>query len=207
MQVKRPVIDITPAVNGRLAVFPGDRAYKRHVSMDFPKDHLALSWIEATVHLGAHADASCHYHPDGRGIDERDLEDYLGPATVVEVDLPKGTRIGPSQVPEAVRPRVLFKTKSFDPYRWSDDFNALSPELLDRLAEKRVRLVGIDTPSVDPAEDRELLSHRAVYRHKMAVLEGLVLDEVNPGDYVLCALPLKLEGADAAPVRAVLWGL
>jgi arylformamidase len=118
----------------------------------------------------------------------------------------RGARLLPEHlgVP-VVAPRVLFKTGSFpNPDVWSGDFNSLSPELIEQLARSGVRLVGIDTPSIDPADDTELRSHAAVYRHDLCVLEGLVLDEVAPGRYTLVALPLKLAGADAAPVRAVL---
>ncbi|MGZ3689604.1 MAG: cyclase family protein, partial [Bdellovibrionota bacterium] len=81
----------------------------------------------------------------------------------------------------------------------------LSAELIDALAAKGVILVGIDTPSVDPAEDQALETHQAIARHNLANLEGIVLDQVPEGIYELTALPLKLQGADASPVRAVLW--
>ena len=83
---------------------------------------------------------------------------------------------------------------------------ALSPELIDFLAEKQVVLVGVDTPSVDLADDKNLISHQAILKHDMAVLEGVVLDEVKPGLYDLIALPLKIMNADASPVRAILLG-
>jgi arylformamidase len=72
------------------------------------------------------------------------------------------------------------------------------------LSSKNVILVGIDTPSIDPSEDQVLESHHAVYENNMAILEGIVLDDVNEGIYQLIALPLKIAGADASPVRAVL---
>ncbi|MEK7691029.1 MAG: cyclase family protein, partial [Bdellovibrionota bacterium] len=105
-------------------------------------------------------------------------------------------------------PRVLIRTGSFpDPEKWNSDFWSLSPELVDFLAGQGVRLVGIDTPSIDPEADSELLSHAAVYRHGLAVLEGLVLTKVPDGIYELIALPLRLEGCEASPVRAVLRSL
>ena len=101
-------------------------------------------------------------------------------------------------------PRVLFRTDTFpDPRNWNNDFAALSPELVDHLAAKGVVLIGIDTPSVDPADSKTLDSHQQLLRHDMRVLENLVLDDVPAGDYELIALPLKLQGACASPVRAV----
>ena len=67
-----------------------------------------------------------------------------------------------------------------------------------------MRLVGIDTPSLDPAESKSLDSHQRIRAHGMAILEGIVLDDVPAGDYELIALPLKIVGCDASPVRAVL---
>ena len=102
-------------------------------------------------------------------------------------------------------PRVLLRTGTFpEPEGWNSDFASLSPELVDALAAAGVVLVGIDTPSVDPFDDAELESHRALRRHGIANLEGLVLGHVPPGRYTLIALPLPLEGADASPVRAAL---
>ena len=106
---------------------------------------------------------------------------------------------------ESCRPRVLVATGTFpDPNHFNEDFAALSPELIDHLHGQGVQLVGIDTPSVDLFESKELPAHRRVLRQKMAILEGLVLAEVPPGMYELIALPLKLVGFDASPVRAVL---
>lgn len=199
--------DITPPVHSGLAVFPGDVEYSRHVSMAFPKDHLGLSSITTTLHLGAHADASNHYHKDGKGIDQRPLERYLGPCQVVEVKIARGERILPAHLKgtKIEAPRVLFKTGSFpNPDSWSGDFNSLSPELIQLLADQGVQLVGIDTPSVDPADSKGLESHQALYQRDVAVLEGIILDQVSPGLYTLVALPLRLKDADASPVRAIL---
>ncbi|NBW81674.1 hypothetical protein EBR21_07955, partial [bacterium] len=101
--------------------------------------------------------------------------------------------------------RVLFRTNSFpDPEQWQDDFCSLSPELISDLAARGVMTVGIDTPSVDPHDSKDLESHQALLRHDVAVLEGLDLSKVPDGEYTLVALPLPLVGFEASPVRAVL---
>jgi arylformamidase len=168
--------------------------------------HLDLSSVQTTVHIGAHADAPSHYRPDGAPIDARPLDRYYGPCQVVRVDVARGERVLPRHLPGPVTaPRVLFATGTFpDPDAFTTDFAALSPELLDALAAQGVVLVGLDTPSVDPFDSKALESHQALARHDMAVLEGLVLSHVEPGRYTLIALPLRLEGADASPVRAAL---
>ena len=202
------IFDISPLVSQDLAVFPGDIPFEREVSMDFGQgDHLLLSSMRTTMHIGAHADAPNHYNAAGTDIASRPLARYLGPCQVIAVDLAACARIYPADV--AGQPitasRVLFRTGSFpDPNRWNDDFNSLSPELIHDLADRGVTLVGIDTPSIDPAPSKELESHQAVWQRDLAVLEGIVLDEVPAGEYLLVALPLKIKGADASPVRAVL---
>ena len=82
--------------------------------------------------------------------------------------------------------------------------SSFAPEAIDWLAARGVKLVGIDSQSVDPADSKSLDSHQLLLRHDLRVLENLVLDDVPAGDYELIALPLKLVDLDAAPVRAVL---
>ncbi|HUP56937.1 MAG TPA: cyclase family protein [Bdellovibrionota bacterium] len=200
--------DISPEISPKTAVFPGDVPFSRDVCLDFAKgDHLLLSAIKASVHIGAHADAPNHYHREGVGIGERDLSYYFGECEVIRVRLPRGERILPEHLggrkPRAER--VLLHTGSFpDPNQWNSDYNALSPELVDYLAAQGVRLIGIDTPSIDPETSKALESHQAVFRRDLAILEGIVLEGVREGLYTLIALPLRLKDADASPVRAIL---
>jgi arylformamidase len=203
-----PLIDITPAIGPALAVWPGDTPPTREVLLDMQAgDTLTLSTLRGTVHLGAHADAPSHYGADAPTIEQRDLSLYVGPCQVIHVHAARGQRItaGDFANAEITEPRVLIATSTFpDPTRFNDDFAALAPDLVDWLHARRVRLVGIDTPSVDLFSDGALLSHHRFLAHDMAILEGLVLKDVPAGVYELLALPLKLAGFDASPVRAVL---
>lgn len=199
--------DLSPKIHPGLAVWPGDVPFRRDVALAMAQGaNLDLSAIHTTLHLGAHADAPSHFQLGGAGIGEVDPAAYLGPCQVLAVDLPRGTRILPSHVKAPVTaPRVLIRTSSFpDPNHFNADFNSLSPELIEHLHERGVVLVGIDTPSVDPFESKALESHQALARTGMRNLEGLVLDGVPEGLYTLIALPLRIGGADASPVRAVL---
>ena len=168
--------------------------------------NLDLSSMTATLHLGAHADAPSHYAADGAGMDAVDLAPYYGPCQVLRVTVHRGERILPSHLRQDIAaPRVLFHTGTFpDPEAWNTDFASLSPDLIEHMHEKGVLLVGLDTPSVDPFESKALEAHQALARTGMRNLEGLVLDAVPEGLYTLAALPLKLQGADASPLRAVL---
>jgi arylformamidase len=201
------IYDISPPITERLKVWPGDTPPSREVLLDMDRgDNLTLSTLRATVHLGAHADAPSHYGAGAPAIHERSLDHYLGPCQVVRVAAARGTRITLEQLPGPVRaPRVLIATGTFpDPEDFNTGFAALSPELVRRLHEQGVKLIGIDTPSVDLFESKDLPGHQAFLRCDMAILEGLVLDDVPEGVYELIALPLKLVGFDASPVRAIL---
>lgn len=209
------IIDISPEVSEKMAVYPGDVAFSRKISLDANLgDNLTLSSVLSTLHIGAHADAPNHYHRDGVGISNRSLSYYLGPCQVIEVNVKLGERISVADLNEKkvnkkniVAPRVLFKTNSFlDFNKWCSDYNSLSPELIHYLKQHNVCLVGIDTPSIDPDDSKNLESHNAIYKNDMAILEGLSLKHVAEGEYFLVALPLKLRDADASPVRAVLLG-
>jgi len=201
------IYDITPAITPRLAVWPGDTKVSRDVLMDMARgDNLTLSTLRGTVHLGAHADGPNHYGKDAPAINQRSLDYYLGPCQVIRVNVPRATRITMSMVRDDIKePRVLFATGTYpDPEDWNSDFAALSVELIDFLQKRGVITVGIDTPSVDLFESKDLPAHKAILRHDMSILEGLVLENVPEGIYELIALPLPLVGFDASPVRAVL---
>ncbi len=201
------IYDISPPITDSIAVFPGDTPPTREVLMDMPKgDALTLSTLRSTVHVGAHADAPSHYGADAPTIDQVDLQRYVGPCQVVHVATSRGALLTPDAISiEIAEPRVLFATGTYpDPGTFNIDFAALSPELIDRLAEHGVKLVGVDTPSVDPADSEDLPAHKAFLKNDMYILEGLVLSNVPEGRYELIALPLKLIGFDASPVRAIL---
>ena len=204
------IYDISPAISQDLQVWPGDTPPSREVLLDLERgDNLTLSTLHATVHLGAHADAPSHYALAAPSIHERDLGTYLGPCQVMRVSVKRGARITREDLPAPVEaPRLLLRTDTFpDPHRFNEDFAALAINLVDHLHEQGVVLVGIDTPSVDLFSSKDLPTHRAFLSHDMAILEGIVLGEVPNGIYELLALPLKLVGFDASPVRAVLRSL
>jgi arylformamidase len=201
------LFDITPLVTPRLGVWPGDTPASREVLLDLARgDTVTLSTLRGTVHLGAHADAPNHYGHPAQAIHERALDFYLGRCQVLRARVARGAQVGLAGIEQPVtEPRVLIATGTFpDPEAWNDDFAALEPALVDALHERGVRLVGVDTPSVDLMGSKDLPAHAAFLRHDMAILEGLALAHVPDGVYELIALPLKLEGFDASPVRAVL---
>jgi arylformamidase len=206
----RTLYDITPPIGQSLEVWPGDTPPRREVLLELERgDSVTLSALHATVHLGAHADAPSHYGLGAPSIDRRPLDLYLGTCQVMRLKVGRGALIRVSDLPARIAAdRVLFATATFpDPTAFNEDFAAMHPDLIEHLHECGVRLVGIDTPSIDPFPSKDLPAHRAVLRHDLAILEGLDLAGVPAGFYELIALPLRLVGFDASPVRAILRSL
>ena len=202
--------DISPPIAPDSPLFPGDTAFSQQWTATIaPGCPVNLSAITMSPHIGAHADAPLHYGHGAKTIGQVDLAPYLGPCRVIHA-IGCGPLVQREHLLHAVEhlpPRVLVRTCERAPTAWSEEFSAFAPETIDWLAGLGVRLVGIDSQSVDPATSKELASHHNLLRHDLRVLENLVLDDVPPGDYELIALPLKLMTADASPVRAVLRAL
>lgn len=199
--------DISPLISEELDVWPGDVPFSSTKSLEIAKGaNLDLGSMTTTFHAGAHADAPNHYVQGGADIASVPLDAYYGRCQVIDVEVPRRARVFPHDLKvEVDAPRVLFHTDTFpDPNAWNGDFASLSAELVDFLADQGCVLVGIDTPSVDLFDDKVLEAHQRLAARDMANLEGLVLHGIRPGIYTLAAFPLKIRGADAAPVRAVL---
>lgn len=199
--------DISPVLGPATPPFPGDQAYEqRWTARIGPGCPVNLSALTLSPHLGAHADAPLHYADGAPAIGEVPLAPYLGPCRVIHA-IDCGPLVRPAHIAHALEslpPRVLVRTCERAPTVWSDDFSAYAPETIELLAGRGVKLVGIDSQSVDPATSKTLDSHQLLLKHDLRVLENLVLDDVPPGDYELIALPLKLAHACASPVRAIL---
>ena len=205
-------IDLSRPLEEAIAVFPGDVPFMREQTMHISNgDSVTLSSIRSTLHVGAHVDGENHYKLGGRPVDEWPIERFVGPAQVITAKASPGERVRPEDLSvdlaEGItRPRVLIRTGSAPDHRtFNLDFNGLSIELVRALASAGVILVGVDTPSVDPADSKDLPAHEMFARKRMTILEGLDLTKAPDGDnYELIALPLRIVGGDGSPVRAVL---
>lgn len=205
----RKLWDITPAVSNSIPVWPGDTPFSSATTWEIGGGcPVKVSRITLSTHTGAHCDAPSHYDPAGASIDMVGLDSYLGACRVIDcIGL---SRVEPKHVRqalEAIPPRVLLRTYGKAPNGWDERFASVAADTIALLAQHGVRLIGIDTPSLDPQESKSMDAHHAVRANGMAILEGIVLDDVPAGDYELIALPLKLAGMDASPVRAVLRAL
>ena len=204
----RRLWDISPAIGPGYPVFPGDSEFSQRWTWTLSSDcPVNVSEITLSPHTGSHTDAPLHYDARGASIADVPLDTYLGPCRVIHA-IDVGALIEPVHIVKHLRgdpQRVLMRTYQVAPVSaWDSNFTAVAPETIDLLHERGVRLIGLDTPSLDPEQSKTLDAHQRVRAHGMAILEGIVLDDVPEGDYELIALPLKMAGCDASPVRAVL---
>jgi arylformamidase len=207
--------DITQRLGVETAVWPGDREPSLDWSLHMDRgDAVNVAVVAMSVHTGTHIDGGYHFDERGRRAAEMPLDAFLGPAVVVDAVgrtalddagrhvLHAGLLDG---VDVAAAPRVLFRTREqVDHTTFPARFAHIDPALARRLGEQGARLVGLDTPSVDPVDSKTLEAHHLLAQGGVAILENALLADVAPGRYFLVALPLRLVDADSSPVRAVL---
>ena len=202
--------DISRVVRSGIPVWPGDTDFDfGFVAKIADGASCNVGRVEMSVHTGTHIDAPLHFDdagPDAAGVP---LERYLGPCVVADVR-PDDRGILPEHLPASLDAdaravgRVLLRSYATRPDAFDERMAHATPELADWLAERGVCLLGIDTDSMDAFESKELPAHRQLNGHGIAILEGIDLSKIDPGHYELIALPLRSEGADGSPVRAVL---
>ena len=199
--------DVTRPLHAALAPWPGDTVFDHRLTwrMDAGAS-VNVGAVTMGTHNGTHADAPYHFLPDGARIDALDPAIYVGPAVLLDVSR-AGWTIGRgalADLPAGV-PRLLLRTGAWpDGSHFPERIPTLAPDVPAWLGERGVRLLGLDVPSVDTIESQDLPIHHALAAAGVHILESLELTGVPPGPYELIALPLRIVGGDAAPVRAVL---
>ena len=205
------IYDITLPLKDGIPVWPGDVAFRRNQSLWIEKgDWVSLSSIECSLHTGTHADAPSHYREGAPGIGEVDLRPYLGPARVLRLDSARVGAIGLEEIgaalDEGVQRLLVCSNPGIPRDRFPEAFRHLSVEAAEALGSSGVLLFGTDAPSVDAVDSKDLPVHKTFGRCDVRILENLSLSQVSAGEYELIALPLRIDGGDGSPVRAVLRG-
>lgn len=199
--------DITIPVQNGLAVWPGDMPYRFELGWSMSEGtSVNVGAVSMSAHTGTHVDAPFHFDPTGAGVDTLDLSVFLGPVAVV--DATGQNEIG-SEIFAGVdftqTPRVLVKTGVWTDFtRFPETVPTIAEDVPAFLGANGVRLFGIDVPSVDTIDSNTLPNHYALAANGIIILESANLRDVPPGIYTLTAMPLRLVGADASPVRAIL---
>jgi arylformamidase len=196
--------DISLPLEPKLAGWPGDTPFQlQWTCRKSGGAAVNLSEVRLSVHSGTHCDAPFHFADDGNTIEKLALEPFFGRAQVVDV---RGRAlIRPEDLGEIDAPRVLLRTDSWADFtRFPETIPVMAPDLPAWLADRGVILIGVDVPSVDALDSKDLPNHYALGLANIVILESVTLVNVPAGIYELCALPLKIVGADGAPVRALL---
>ncbi|MEX2104600.1 MAG: cyclase family protein [Bacilli bacterium] len=201
------IFDITIPMQTSLATWPGDTAFK--FQLNWKKTEGAsvnVGMLMTSVHSGTHADAPFHFLDDGVTIDAIDLQTYIGPAMVIDVSGRGTITIEDFKGIDLSRtPRVLFKTNSWlDHSTFPTTIAVMSEDVPAFLKDQGVVLIGLDVPSVDLLDSKDLIIHQLLAANHIHILESLLLEKIPQGVYELIALPLKIVGGDGAPVRAIL---
>ena len=201
--------DVTRPLHAALPPWPGDTRFDHRLAwrMDAGAS-VNVGAVTMGTHNGTHADAPYHFLPDGARIDALDPAIYVGPAVLLDVSRAGWTigREALADLPAGVS-RLLLRTGAWpDGSCFPERIPTLAPNVPAWLGARGVRLLGLDIPSVDTIESQDLPIHHALAAAGVHILESLDLSGVPPGSYELIALPLRVVGGDAAPVRAVLRG-
>lgn len=204
--------DISRPLMPALAVWPGDTPFNLEMNLRLSEGaSVNLSTLRLSAHTGAHADAPWHFTAAGLTIDQAALEAYWGLAQLVTVARPAGglTPADFAAYDLTRAPRLLVRSSaSGRPLtEFPSAFVYPTPDLADFLATQGIILYGSDAPSMDAADSQTLPGHHALWRHGIAILEGLDLSQPPDGLYELAALPLRIVGGDGSPVRAALRAL
>ena len=203
--------DISRALTNDLAPWPGDTPFHFELKWKISEGaSVNVGAVEMGVHNGTHADAVFHFDPKGETIERAPLDAFIGKAVVVDcknvaptINLSNLER-SESALREA--PRLLLKTSAWsDPKTFPKEIPTISRDVPRWLQGRGVKLLGVDVPSVDSTDSKDLHNHHALAEARIAIVESLDLSKVEAGIYNFAALPLKISGGDAAPLRAILW--
>jgi len=203
------IFDISVPLSPDTPVFPGQARFSRKILSSIAKgDRANVSQLSMTSHTGTHVDSPSHFIEGGLTIDEVPFQSIVGPARVFELDVPEkidGVDLEPLDIQKGEI--VLFKTRNSKLWKirdFSKDYIFLTKGAAGYLAEKEVRAVGVDYIIPEALDDLERPVHHILLGKSIILIEGLDLDSVPPGQYLLICLPLKIVGGDAAPARAIL---
>lgn len=203
-------IDISVPLRNGMVTWPGDATFERTSTLEIAEgDPCNLSQISTTAHIGTHMDAPRHYLPNGAGIETMPIAAAIGRARVIEIADPEVIQTSELEPHHLAKgERILFKTRNSG-HCWKTDhfqkkYVSIAPETAHYLAARGIQTVGVDYLSVGGFESGGPETHRILLQAGIWIIEGLNLEHVEPGEYELFCLPLRIIGSDGAPARAVL---
>ncbi|WP_096199827.1 arylformamidase [Bacillus sp. FJAT-45350] len=207
MKNSKKWIDISQPLNNQIAHWPEDTPFAYEVS--YSKEETGsvnIGQIITSTHIGTHIDAPFHFLNEGTRVIDLDINLYIGTCRIIDVSPhfeinEKVLR----EFPLDGITRLLIKTHiPNNPHEFPKEIPFITKEGASYLGQKGIKLLGVDVPSVDPLDSTELEAHHSLHGNGIHILENVMLDQVEPGEYELIALPLPIESGDGSPVRAVI---
>jgi arylformamidase len=203
------LIDVTVALSAEVPVFPGDPRFHLEFAHRIASgEPYNVARLSMGAHSGTHVDAPYHFLADGTTVEQLPLEILVGKARVVEIGARERIERGDLEALDLKEDiRVLIKTRMSGQLRnpvFQEDFVYLTPDAATYLVQAGIKLVGIDYLSIEKFGSKDFAAHHALLRAGVVIIEGLDLSEVEPGEFEMWCLPLKVAGADGAPARVVL---
>jgi arylformamidase len=201
-------IDVTVPLSEEVATFPGDPCFRaERVHSLAGGSPYNVSRLELGTHSGTHVDAPYHFLEDGAKVDELSLDLLIGKVRVVSVAARGAVeREHLEQLDLRDDLRLLFKTRNSGQLRqpFQPNFVYLSPDAATFLVQVGIKLVGWDYLSLERYGSSDFATHHTLLGAGVVIIEGLDLSQVDPGEYDMICLPLRLQGADGSPARVVL---
>ena len=200
--------DISLNIKEGMLSFPGDTIPEFNKIKEINQDNYNLSNMRVSVHVGTHVDAPSHFIKNGRTIDEISPERFIGDVQVIEIEDEKEIRKSELEEIEFHSNKILFKTQNSNMISenvFQNDFVYLNYEGAEYLIESGIDFIGIDYLTIESLDTTDFSVHKLLLKNNVIVLEGINLKDISPGNYKLIAPPLKITGAEASPVRALLY--
>ncbi|PLS16775.1 arylformamidase [Bacillus sp. M6-12] len=203
----KPWKDISQQLNENVPVWPGDTAFSYKINWSKEESgSVNVGQITMSTHTGTHIDAPFHFDNHGKKVIDLDLNLYIGKARVIHllnVESIAVHHFSGIDIKGVIR-LIIYTGAWQGRMSFPEKIPFIEPDLAEYLANQGVQLLGLDLPSVDPLDSKGLPAHHQLFANGIHILEGLVLEEIQPGDYEIAALPLPLTEADGSPVRAVI---
>lgn len=202
------IYDISLNIEEGMVSFPGDTIPEFKRIKKIEADNYNLSNMKVSVHVGTHVDAPSHFIENGRTIEEIPPQRFMGEAQVIEIKNKNEIKKNELESIDFNSNKILFKTNNSNVISeniFYDDFVYLNYEAAEYLIELGIDFIGIDYLTIESIDTTDFAVHKLLLKNNVIVLEGINLIRVEPGNYKMISLPLKLTGAEASPVRALLY--
>lgn len=211
MITEKGIIDISVSTSPDTIIYPGDPTPEYGLLLSLKKGEIAnVGYIKQGIHHGTHVDVPVHFIDGAKTFDQMPMNHWMGKVLVIDLTLVDKCikALDLENIPLENYQRILFKTKNSMEYykrkEFAEDFIFIDKSACDLIVKSGIKTVGLDYITIDPFGSKEFPAHKTLLSNEVCIIECINLENVDPGEYYLMCLPLKLVGTDGAPARAIL---